>query len=99
MQAVTLEIILETVFGVHGGRRTDELRVTLREFLDLTSNPKALAPVLLLGPERITRLGPFRRRIERVDRLLREEIAERLRNGFDIEDTSEILDAILGPEE
>jgi len=29
----------------------------------------------------------------------REEIAERLRNGFDIEDTSEILDAILGPEE
>jgi hypothetical protein len=29
----------------------------------------------------------------------REEIEARLRNGFDIEDTSEILDAILGPEE
>jgi cell division septum initiation protein DivIVA len=29
----------------------------------------------------------------------REEIAERLRSGFDITDTSEILDAILGPEE
>jgi hypothetical protein len=29
----------------------------------------------------------------------REEIAERLRNGFDIEDTGEILEAILGPEE
>lgn len=29
----------------------------------------------------------------------REEIAERLRSGFDIDDTSEILDAILGPEE
>lgn len=29
----------------------------------------------------------------------REEIAERLRSGFEIEDTSEILDAILGPEE
>lgn len=29
----------------------------------------------------------------------REEIAQRLRSGFDIEDTSEILDAILGPEE
>lgn len=28
----------------------------------------------------------------------RQEIEERLRNGFDIEDTSEILDAILGPE-
>jgi hypothetical protein len=28
----------------------------------------------------------------------RKEIEARLRNGFDIEDTSEILDAILGPE-
>jgi vacuolar-type H+-ATPase subunit H len=28
----------------------------------------------------------------------RKEIEMRLRNGFDIEDTSEILDAILGPE-
>jgi hypothetical protein len=29
----------------------------------------------------------------------REEIAERLRNGFEIEDVDAILDAILGPEE
>lgn len=29
----------------------------------------------------------------------REEIERRLRSGFDIEDTSEILDAILGPED
>jgi hypothetical protein len=29
----------------------------------------------------------------------RKEIESRLRSGFDIEDTSEILDAILGPEE
>jgi hypothetical protein len=29
----------------------------------------------------------------------RREIEARLRNGFDIEDTSEILDAILGPQE
>jgi hypothetical protein len=29
----------------------------------------------------------------------RKEIEARLRSGFDIEDTSEILDAILGPEE
>jgi len=28
----------------------------------------------------------------------REEIAERLRNGFEIEDTDAVLDAILGPE-
>lgn len=29
----------------------------------------------------------------------RDEIGERLRNGFDIDDPGEILDAILGPEE
>ncbi|HET6570889.1 MAG TPA: hypothetical protein VFG58_05310 [Solirubrobacterales bacterium] len=29
----------------------------------------------------------------------REEIEERLRSGFEIDDTSEILDAILGPED
>lgn len=29
----------------------------------------------------------------------REEIEDRLRSGFEIEDTSEILDAILGPED
>jgi hypothetical protein len=29
----------------------------------------------------------------------REEIEQRLESGFDVEDTSEILDAILGPEE
>jgi len=29
----------------------------------------------------------------------REEIDSRLRNGFEIEDTSAILDAILGPED
>jgi len=29
----------------------------------------------------------------------REEIEDRLRSGFEIDDTSEILDAILGPEE
>jgi len=29
----------------------------------------------------------------------REEIGARLRSGFEIEDTSEILDAILGPED
>ena len=29
----------------------------------------------------------------------REEIEARLRNGFEIEDTAAILDAILGPED
>src|ERR1700744_1461127 len=42
MQALTLEIIIETVFGVHGGARLDDLRAALRRFLDLIGNPVAL---------------------------------------------------------
>ena len=36
-------------------RRADgaELRVALREFLDLTTNPLLLAPLVLVGPERV----------------------------------------------
>ena len=58
MQAMTLEIILETVFGVHGGERMEELRVALREFLDLTTNPLLLAPLVLAGPDGRGASGP-----------------------------------------
>ena len=43
MQAITLEIILETVFGLHGGSRMEALRSALRDFLDLTTDPRLLA--------------------------------------------------------
>ena len=78
MQAITLEIILETVFGVHGGERMDPLRAALRDFLDLTTNPRLLAagaPGRARAGSR--RIPAFRRRIERVDELIHSEIAER----------------------
>ena len=34
-----------------------------------------------------------------IEQLSREEIEAKLRNGFEIEDTASILDAILGPED
>jgi cytochrome P450 len=94
MQAMTLEIILETVFGVHGGERMQELRVALREFLDLTTNPLFLAPLVLAGPERARRIPAFRRRIERVDELLHREIAER-RGAGDVEERDDILSLLV----
>jgi cytochrome P450 len=90
MQAITLEIILETVFGLHGGERMDALRIALRDFLDLTTNPALLLPVVLAGPTRIRRLPLFRRRIDRVDELLHREIAER-RVAGDLEQRDDIL--------
>jgi cytochrome P450 family 135 len=94
MQAITLEIILETVFGVHGGARMEQLRVALRDLLDLTTNPRLLAPLVLAGPSRVRRVRSFRRRIDLVDRLLYEEIAER-RAAEDVEERDDILSMMI----
>jgi cytochrome P450 family 135 len=94
MQAITLEIILETVFGVHGGARMEPLRRALREFLDLTTDPRLLAPVLMIGPERIRHVPAFRRRIERVDELIASEIAER-RAAPDLAERDDVLSLMV----
>jgi cytochrome P450 family 135 len=94
MQAMTLEIILQTVFGVRGGERMGELRAALRDFLDLTTNPKVLLPVLMIGPNRIRKFGPFRRRVDRVDELIYREIAER-RAAADIEQRDDVLSMLI----
>ncbi len=94
MQAITLEIILETVFGVHDKQRMDPLRAALRDFLDLTTNPAVLLPVVLAGPDRIRRFPLFRRRIERVDELIHREIAER-RLAEDLAERDDILSMLV----
>jgi cytochrome P450 family 135 len=94
MQAITLEVILETVFGVHGGPRLTELREALREFLDLTTDPRMLLPLVLAGPNRVRRFPPFRRRIDRVDDLIYREIAER-RRAEDLEGRDDILSMLV----
>jgi cytochrome P450 family 135 len=94
MQAITLDIILRTVFGVRGGAKLEELRDALRDFLDLTTNPRILLPVLMLGPDRVRRFGPFRRRVDRVNRLLYREIAERRRTD-DLEQRDDVLSLLV----
>ena len=94
MQAIALEVILETVFGVHGGERMGPLRESLRRFLDLTSNPMLLAPTLLVGPRRALLVPGVRRRIERVDELIHREIAER-RRVADLEQRDDILSMLV----
>jgi cytochrome P450 family 135 len=94
MQAMTLEIILQTVFGVRGGERMGELRAALREFLDLTTNPQILLPLLLLGPSRVRKFPPFRRRVDRVDELIYREIAER-RRAEDVEQRDDVLSMLI----
>jgi cytochrome P450 len=94
MQAITLEIIIETVFGVHGGERMEPLREALRGFLDLTTNPLALLPVLMVGPDRLNHIPAFRRRVGRVDALIAQEIAER-RAAEDVAERDDILSLLV----
>jgi len=95
MQAMTLEIILRTVFGLGEGERLAELREALRDFLDLTTDPRKLLPLVFFGPKRVMRYPPFRRRVERVDALLYREIAER-RRAEDLEERDDVLSMLVG---
>jgi cytochrome P450 len=94
MQAITLEIILETVFGVHDRKRMDPLRAALRDFLDLTTDPRLLLPVILIGPDRIRHIPAFRRRVDRVDELIHREIAER-RVAEDLGERDDVLSMLV----
>jgi cytochrome P450 len=94
MQAMTLEIILRAVFGVDEGERLTRLRDELRGTLNLLGNPRRAAFMVILGPERLRRFPPFRRNMERIDRLLFEEIAAR-RGAADLADRDDILSLLL----
>jgi cytochrome P450 family 135 len=97
MQALTLEIILRTVFGVGKGEteKLADLRGALRDFLDMTTNPRFLAPLLIVGPKRVRGFGAFRRRIDRVDELIYREIAER-RAAEDVAERDDVLSLMIG---
>jgi cytochrome P450 len=94
MQAMTLDIILETVFGVRGGARPAGLREALRSFLDMLTNPRMLIPILTLGPDRLRSYPPFRRRVDRVAALIFAEITER-RAAADLEERDDILSLLV----
>jgi cytochrome P450 family 135 len=94
MQAMTLEIILRAVFGVSEGPRMERLRDELRRLLDILTNPLNGLVLLTLGGERIGRLPSFRRDIERVNRPIYEEIAER-RGAGDLARRDDIMSLLL----
>jgi cytochrome P450 len=94
MQAITLEIILRTVFGLEYGERLEQLRVELRRLLDVLTRPEMFLFPVLLGPERLAHFGPFRRLHEQVDELIYAEIADR-RKAPDLAQREDILSMLL----
>jgi len=94
MQAVTLEVILRAVFGVDGGERLGLLRDELRGTLNLLANPRRAVFMVLIGPQRLRRLPWFRHKMDRVDRLIFEEITAR-RGASDLAERDDILSLLL----
>jgi cytochrome P450 len=94
MQSVTLEVILRAVFGLDEGERLSELRDQLRGTLNLLSSTRRVLFMIMLGPQRLRRFGPFRRQIEGIDRLIYEEIALR-RRAEDLAERDDILSLLL----
>jgi cytochrome P450 family 135 len=94
MQAVTLEVILRAVFGVGEGERLTRLRDELRRTLNLLAKPRRAFFMVLLGPRRLRKFPPFRRMIERIDRLVFEEIRAR-RSAPDLAERDDILSLLL----
>ena len=64
MQAITLEIILQAVFGLDEGPRLDALRSRLRDVLAASTAPITMLLIAMLGASRFERLkrGPARAR-------------------------------------
>jgi cytochrome P450 len=92
MNALTLEVILQVVFGV-----TDEAR--LAELRPLVNNTVNIPPLVFLGWgfPRLQKYGPWRRTIENqiaLDRVIFAEIAER-RRATDLADRSDVLSRLL----
>ncbi len=93
MQALTLEVILRAVLGITDPERREALRVELRRMLGFLTDPRRAAMLLVLGP-RVRRLPSFRRAVDRVDRLLYAEIAERRR--ADLGSREDIMSLLIG---
>jgi len=93
MQAITLEVILRTVFGVEDGARLVELRDGVTELTNAFTPTIPIRPFQRdLGPR--SPWGRFVRARERVDRLLYAQIAER-RRATDQADREDILSMLL----
>jgi cytochrome P450 len=98
MQAVTLEVILQVVFGVSTGPRLDRLREMLATVLTETASPGR--QVLGLAMQRFGGGGMFERfegQLREVDDLLFAEIAEH-RERPDLEEREDILSMLMTAE-
>jgi cytochrome P450 len=94
MQALTLEVIMRTVFGVQDEERKDRLGTALSEALRWGGDPRRMAMLAALGPKRVARMKLFRRVLDPADRLVYEEIRAH-REAGELERRDDIMSLLL----
>jgi cytochrome P450 len=94
MQAITLEVIMRTVFGVRDAPRLERLGEALRNSLGFASEPLRMAILAAFGPRRVAELGWVRAKLEPTNELIYEEIHSR-RSAPDLADRTDVLSMLL----
>ena len=94
MQAITLEVIMRTVFGVTETGRLERLGDVLRSSLSWATDPRRLARLAMLGPRRIAEQGTLKRALQPTDELIFDEIRSR-RDAPDLEERDDVLSLLL----
>jgi cytochrome P450 len=94
MQAITLEVIMRTVFGVTDADRLRRLGDALQGSLSWTADPKRMARLALLGPQRIAERGTLQKALQPTDDLIFEEIRAR-RDAPDLAERDDVLSLLL----
>jgi cytochrome P450 len=94
MQALTLEVIMRTVFGVTETARLEALGRALRDALDWSTRPRRLAQLAVLGARRIAERGTLQHALQPADDLIYEEIRAR-RGAADLEERDDVMSLLL----
>ena len=94
MHAITLHVVLRTVFGVEEGPRLEKLGALLRRLTSWTTDARRALVFGFLGPDRLMGLEGFRRQAAAVDAELHAEIARR-RAAADLSERADILSLLL----
>jgi cytochrome P450 family 135 len=94
MQAITLEVIMRTVFGVRDAPRLERLGEALRNSLGFASEPLRMAILAAFGPRRVAELRWVRAKLEPTNELIYEEIRSR-RSAPDLADRTDVLSMLL----
>ena len=94
MQALTLEIILRTVFGVNEAARLDHLRELIVRLLANGENPLKLLTLGILGPQRLSKAWFWKRERAPLDEALFDEIRRR-RGASDLDARDDVLSMLV----